>query len=114
VRIAQVVGNLLHNAAKFTARGGEVRVSLRERGSHAEIRIRDNGSGIAPAALESIFEPFAQGEQDGARSGGGLGLGLALVKTLVTLHGGNVRASSQGKGQGAEFTVSLPGANEAA
>jgi signal transduction histidine kinase len=114
VRIAQVVGNLLHNAAKFTAQGGEVRVSLSQRGSDAEIRIRDNGLGIAPAALERIFEPFTQAEQDGARSGGGLGLGLALVKTLVTLHGGTIRASSQGKGQGAEFTVCLPGANEAA
>jgi signal transduction histidine kinase len=89
-------------------------VSLSQRGSDAEIRIRDNGLGIAPAALERIFEPFTQAEQDGARSGGGLGLGLALVKTLVTLHGGTIRASSQGKGQGAEFTVCLPGANEAA
>jgi signal transduction histidine kinase len=114
VRIAQVVGNLLHNAAKFTPRGGEVRVSLRQRGSHAEITIQDNGVGIAPEALDRIFQPFTQGEQDGARSRGGLGLGLALVKTLVALHGGTVRASSRGKGHGAELTVSLPGANDAA
>lgn len=114
VRVAQVVGNLVHNAVKFTGKGGEVRLALAQRGDDAEIRVQDSGAGIEPAALERIFEPFVQGDQEHARARGGLGLGLALVKTLVELHGGSVRAASAGQGQGAEFTVSLPGANQAA
>ncbi len=114
VRIAQVIGNLVHNAAKFTPRGGEIRIALARHGSYAQVRVRDSGAGIEPGALERIFEPFVQAEQDGARAAGGLGLGLALVRTLVDLHGGAVRAASKGKGQGAEFTVSLPSADQAA
>ena len=114
VRIAQVIGNLIHNAAKFTPRGGEIRVALARHGGYAQVRVRDSGAGIDPAALERIFEPFVQAEQEGARAAGGLGLGLALVRTLVDLHGGTVRAASKGKGQGAEFTVSLPTADQAA
>ena len=114
VRIAQVIGNLMHNAAKFTPRGGEIRLALARHGGYAQVRVRDSGAGIDPAALERIFEPFVQAEQEGARAAGGLGLGLALVRTLVDLHGGTVRAASKGKGQGAEFTVSLPTADQAA
>ncbi len=114
VRIAQVIGNLVHNAAKFTPRGGALRIALAQHGGYAQVRVRDSGAGIDPAALERIFEPFVQAEQDGARAAGGLGLGLALVRTLVDLHGGTVRAASQGKGHGAEFTVTLPTADQAA
>ena len=86
-RISQVLGNLLHNAAKFTPAGGRVVVSVASRDGWAEIRVTDSGGGIDPDELERMFEPFAQGEQDLARTAGGLGLGLALVKGLVELHG---------------------------
>jgi PAS domain S-box-containing protein len=108
IRIAQVVGNLLHNAAKFTRRGDEVTLSSAIMGNEAEIRVRDTGSGIEPALLPHVFTPFVQGERTLARSEGGLGLGLALVKGIVELHGGTVRAESAGKGKGAEFVVRLP------
>jgi signal transduction histidine kinase len=108
VRITQVVGNLLHNAAKYTAAGGEVAVSLGVAGGAAEIRVRDSGAGIDPAFLPSIFDAFVQGERTLARTEGGLGLGLALVKGITELHGGAVRAESAGKGHGTEFVVRLP------
>jgi PAS domain S-box-containing protein len=107
-RIAQVVGNLLHNAVKFTPAGGTVAVSLAARQGRAELSVRDDGIGMDPAQVERMFEPFAQADHGLARSSGGLGLGLALVRALVELHGGSVRARSEGVGRGAEFVVSLP------
>jgi PAS domain S-box-containing protein len=107
-RIAQTVGNLLHNAAKFTRRGDEVTLSLATDGGEAEIRVRDTGAGIDPVLLPRVFEPFVQGERTLARTEGGLGLGLALVKGIAELHGGTVRAASAGNGRGAEFVVRLP------
>ena len=108
-RIVQVLGNLLQNAAKFTPRGGRTAVSLEpgEEG-RAVLRVRDTGTGIEPGILPRLFEPFVQSDSTLARSGGGLGLGLALVKGLVELHGGSVRAASEGKGNGAELTIELP------
>ncbi|HEY6100361.1 MAG TPA: GAF domain-containing sensor histidine kinase [Anaeromyxobacter sp.] len=115
-RLAQVVGNLLQNAAKFTAAGGHVRLSLAVDGATARIRVADDGVGIEPALLDRVFEPFTQGEQSLARTEGGLGLGLALVKGIAALHGGTAVASSGGRGLGAEFVVELPlaGADPAA
>jgi PAS domain S-box-containing protein len=107
-RLNQVVANLLHNASKFAHRGDEVTVSLRPEGSAAELRVRDTGAGIDPAVLPHVFEPFVQAEHTIARSEGGLGLGLALVKGIVELHGGEVRAESAGIGRGTEFVVHLP------
>jgi len=112
-RLNQVIANLLHNASKYTRRGDEVELSLRLDGETAEIRVRDSGSGIDPALLAHLFEPFVQGDHSLARSEGGLGLGLALVKAIVELHGGSVRAESPGKGKGAEFVIRLPGAEAA-
>jgi PAS domain S-box-containing protein len=108
MRLAQVLGNLLQNAAKFTPGGGVVRLSLRALDGAAEIRVRDTGIGIEPPLLERIFEPFVQAESSLARTDGGLGLGLALVKGITVLHGGTVRAESAGAGTGAEFVVRLP------
>jgi CheY-like chemotaxis protein/two-component sensor histidine kinase len=107
-RIAQVIGNLLHNAAKFTRRGDDVTLSLAEHGGEAEIVVRDTGAGIDPALLPRLFQPFVQGERTLARSEGGLGLGLALVKGITELHGGTVRVESAGTGKGAEFIVRFP------
>jgi CheY-like chemotaxis protein/two-component sensor histidine kinase len=108
VRITQVVGNLLHNASKFTRRGDSVTLSLMERDGQAEIRVRDTGAGIEPELLPSIFEPFVQGDRTLARTEGGLGLGLALVKGIIELHRGNVRVESGGAGKGTEVMLSLP------
>jgi PAS domain S-box-containing protein len=108
-RIAQVVTNLLTNAAKFTAAGGTARVTLRAgEDCTAILSVADSGIGVDPALLPQLFQPFMQGERSIDRTGGGLGLGLALVKGLVELHGGSVRAESAGRGTGAEFTVRLP------
>jgi signal transduction histidine kinase len=107
-RITQVVGNLLHNSSKFTRAGGEVVLSFEVDGRDAAIRVRDTGSGIAPELLPRVFEAFVQGERTLARTEGGLGLGLALVKGITELHGGTVRVESAGRGMGAEFTVRLP------
>jgi signal transduction histidine kinase/CheY-like chemotaxis protein len=107
-RVAQVVGNLLQNAAKFSEEGGTVVVSVSAAGGNAEIRVRDAGIGIAPDLLPRVFDPFVQAECGLARSRGGLGLGLALVKDIVELHGGSARAYSEGSGRGAEFVVNLP------
>lgn len=108
-RLVQVVSNLLHNAAKFTPRGGHIVVKVSVVGSNAEIMVKDNGRGIPTRDLQHIFDLFVQGQQDSARSFGGLGLGLSLVQQLVTLHGGSVSAFSTGRdGDGAEFLVQLP------
>lgn len=107
-RLAQVVGNLLHNATKFTEAGGAIEVEVKRVENNAELVIRDNGTGIQRDLLDRIFEPFSQEERSLARTRGGLGLGLALVKGLVELHGGSVRAWSEGPGCGAELTVTLP------
>jgi PAS domain S-box-containing protein len=107
-RLNQVLANLLHNASKFTPRGGEVVLSLRPAGTTAEIRVRDTGVGIDLTALPLIFDAFMQAERTVARSEGGLGLGLALVKGITELHGGEVSAVSAGIGRGAEFVVRLP------
>jgi PAS domain S-box-containing protein len=107
-RVTQIVGNLLHNACKFTRRGDEVVLVLDADATHATIRVRDTGAGIAPELLPRLFEPFVQGDRTLARAQGGLGLGLALVKGVAELHGGSVEARSGGKGQGAEFVVRLP------
>jgi len=109
IRIAQVIGNLLHNAAKFTPRGGRATLSVeRFSAALAALRVRDDGPGIAPDSLTRVFEPFVQADRTLDRSHGGLGLGLALVKGLVELHGGSVIARSAGAGLGAEFVVTLP------
>jgi len=109
VRIAQVLTNLLTNAVKFTPAGGTATVSVSaDPAGEAVLRVADNGAGIEPALLPRLFEPFMQADRTLARSGGGLGLGLVLVKGLVELHGGKVSANSAGVGQGAEFVVRLP------
>jgi signal transduction histidine kinase/DNA-binding response OmpR family regulator len=109
-RLAQVLGNLLQNAAKYTAPGGKVwlrgRVEVEER--ELVLEIADNGIGIRPEMLASIFEMFVQEEPRADRAPGGLGLGLTLVRSLVTLHGGRVSAHSEGLGRGSTFTVRLP------
>lgn len=110
-RLIQVFSNLLQNAAKFTGRGGHTRVSVSTdpASRRAVVRVADTGIGIAPELLGRLFSPFAQQEDTGLdRSKGGLGLGLALVKGLVELHGGEVAVTSEGPGKGAEFTVRLP------
>ena len=109
-RLAQVLGNLLQNAAKFTAPGGTTSVSVEDDLSAGEalIRVRDSGIGVSAEMLPHLFEPFAQADKTLDRSGGGLGLGLTLVKGLVELHGGRVEGRSGGEGSGAEFTVRLP------
>jgi signal transduction histidine kinase len=107
-RISQMVGNLLHNAHKFTNPGGAVSVSLRHENGEAFICVRDTGIGIDAETLPWIFDVFRQGEQGLDRKKGGLGLGLALVKGLTGLHGGTVSAESAGPGRGAAVTIRLP------
>jgi PAS domain S-box-containing protein len=107
-RVAQIVGNLVSNAMKFTPAGGCVGVSVTCGGASCEIVVRDTGIGIAPEMLSRVFEPFVQEEHSLARTEGGLGLGLALVKGLAELHGGGVSVTSGGPGEGAAFTVRLP------
>ena len=107
-RLQQVVWNLLANAVKFTPFGGEVRASLSGAGAHARLTVTDTGSGIAPGFLPYVFDRFRQGDQSTTRVHGGLGLGLSIVRHLVELHGGSVRAESPGEGQGSTFTVELP------
>jgi PAS domain S-box-containing protein len=109
-RIAQVIGNLLHNAAKFTGRRGATRVLVEtdEAARQAVVRVKDTGVGMPPELISRLFEPFSQADETLDRSKGGLGLGLAAVKGLVELHGGQVEAHSEGLGKGAEFVVRLP------
>jgi two-component system CheB/CheR fusion protein len=107
-RLAQVAGNLLQNAAKFTPAGGSVGLALEVVGRFAEVRVRDSGIGIDPSMLPHLFEPFSQADVTLDRSMGGLGLGLSLAKGLVELHGGTIEAKSAGKGAGTEIVVRLP------
>jgi signal transduction histidine kinase len=114
VRLAQVVANLLNNAAKYTDEGGQIglivgkAVGGSETLGEALVRVRDNGRGIDPTALSSLFDMFYQADRNLDRSEGGLGIGLALVKSLAEMHGGKVEAYSPGRGLGSEFTVRLP------
>jgi PAS domain S-box-containing protein len=107
-RLQQVIWNLVMNAVKFTPHGGRVQVSLRRVEGSAEIVVADTGEGISADVLPHVFERFRQEDSSTTRAHAGLGLGLALVRHLVELHGGHVRAESPGKGQGATFTVTLP------
>ncbi len=108
VRLAQIIGNLLHNAAKYTQEGGAIALSVRRHGETVVIRVSDNGIGISAEALPHIFELFTQNDRSLSRTEGGLGIGLTVVRSMVELHGGTVEAHSRGLGQGSEFVVTLP------
>ena len=114
VRLTQVVSNLLTNAARYTPLGGRIDVIAAIEGAEVVLRVRDNGIGIDVSLLPHVFDIFAQGGRGIERSQGGLGLGLSLVRTLVTLHGGTVSAHSEGAGRGSEFVVRLPSSTTAA
>jgi CheY-like chemotaxis protein/two-component sensor histidine kinase len=107
-RLVQVLANLLNNAAKYTPEGGKLGLSLEATADHLLVSVKDNGIGIAADLLPTVFDLFSQAERTPDRAQGGLGLGLALVKSLVELHGGMVTASSEGRNMGTEFTVRLP------
>ncbi len=107
-RLLQVFGNLLTNASRYTPQGGKIQVVLRRVNSHAEVAISDTGDGIAPELLPYVFDRFRRSDASPTRRQGGLGLGLAIVRHLVELHGGVVMVDSDGLGQGSTFTVNLP------
>ena len=107
-RLAQVVANLLNNAAKFTSPKGRIVLSARAKSGYAIIRVQDNGIGIPPADLETIFEMFVQLDSSKIQAADGLGLGLALARSLIALHGGEITAHSAGSGKGSEFRIRLP------
>jgi PAS domain S-box-containing protein len=107
-RLEQVVTNLLANAVKYTPAGGEITVSVRREGDHGVLTVRDTGVGIRPELLPRVFDLFVQSDRSLERSGGGLGIGLSLVRQLIELHGGTVEAASPGPGRGSTFTVRLP------
>jgi PAS domain S-box-containing protein len=108
IRLAQVVSNLLNNAAKYNERGGRITLEAAREGDEAVVRVRDTGVGISAELLPRIFDMFFQAERRTKESQGGLGIGLSLVKGLVEMHGGSVAAHSPGRGQGSEFVVRLP------
>src|SRR5262249_20377853 len=116
VRVEQVVANLLHNASKFTPVGGNISLTVSREKSEdggggremAVVRVQDDGVGLSAEMLPQIFDLFVQGDQSLGRPGGGLGIGLTLVRRLVELHGGTVEAKSAGPGKGSLFTVRLP------
>jgi len=107
-RLAQIITNLLDNAVKFTPSGGSVDVDVVREGQEAVLRVSDTGIGIDPQMLPKVFELFTQAEQPMDRAVGGLGLGLTLSRRLVEMHGGTITVASDGRGQGAQFTVRLP------
>jgi signal transduction histidine kinase len=107
-RLAQVISNLLNNAAKYTDDGGHIRLDATLEGATVAIRVRDTGLGVAPNLLPHVFDLFTQADRSLDRAEGGLGIGLTLVKRLVEMHGGQVEAHSEGLGRGAEFVVRLP------
>ncbi|MGK3987725.1 ATP-binding protein [Sorangium sp. So ce136] len=113
-RITQVVTNLLHNAIKFTEPGGRIWLMAERKEEGLELRVKDTGQGIAPDLLPRVFDVFTQGDRSADRSQGGLGLGLTLVRRLIEMHGGTVRALSDGPGNGSEFIVQLPASTLAA
>ena len=108
IRIQQIIWNLVSNAVKFTPRGGHVNVTLRRVDSEARLSVEDSGQGIEPQFLPHVFEMFRQGDARTTRSHAGLGIGLALVRQLVDLHGGSINAFSEGVGKGARFTMNFP------
>jgi CheY-like chemotaxis protein/two-component sensor histidine kinase len=108
VRLTQVVSNLLTNAAKYTNAKGRIEIRLQRDGQRATISVRDNGIGIAPHQLNAVFDMFTQVDRSSRRAQGGLGIGLTLVRSLVTMHGGRVEARSPGLDQGSEFVVEFP------
>lgn len=108
IRLAQVLSNLLNNAAKYTSEGGKITLSILREGANIVLEVRDTGIGIAPDILPQIFDLFTQADHSLAHSQGGLGIGLTLVRQLVEIHGGTVTAASAGIGQGSSFTVRLP------
>jgi CheY-like chemotaxis protein/two-component sensor histidine kinase len=107
-RLAQVFVNLLSNSAKYTNPGGQIRVSLQKDGEHALVLVHDSGVGIPRDALSSVFDMFSQIQSHKRLAAGGLGIGLALVRSLVQMHGGSVEAHSEGPGTGSVFSVRLP------
>jgi CheY-like chemotaxis protein len=108
VRLAQVFSNLLNNAAKYTANGGQITLRAQRRGTNVVVSIRDNGAGIRAEVLPHVFDPFVQGDRSYGRLQGGLGIGLTLARSIVVLHDGSIEALSGGLGQGSEFIVRLP------
>jgi CheY-like chemotaxis protein/anti-sigma regulatory factor (Ser/Thr protein kinase) len=112
VRLAQVLANLLNNAAKYTEKGGQIWLTARREGPSAVVSVRDNGMGIPADMLPKVFDLFTQVDHISSLAQGGLGIGLTLVRNLVDLHGGSVEAKSQGPGKGSEFVVRLPLAGE--
>src|SRR5690606_28334741 len=107
-RLAQVVGNLLNNSAKYTPPGGRIALSVREHAGEAIASVSDNGAGIPPEMIDSVFEIFTQVDRTLDRSQGGLGIGWSLVRRLMSLHGGSVDARSEGVERGSTFTIRLP------
>ncbi|MFN7131206.1 MAG: ATP-binding protein, partial [Myxococcales bacterium] len=107
-RLVQMISNLLHNAAKYSPPGGEVRITARREGAQVVVAVRDAGIGIAPEMLDRVFELFVQEKRSLDRAEGGLGIGLSIVRSLAEVHGGSVSAHSDGLGCGSEFTLTLP------
>ena len=107
VRLVQVLANLLNNAAKYTPEGGRILISAQVSSAQVSISVSDNGIGIAPALLLRVFDLFSQAERTPDRSQGGLGLGLALARSIMALHGGQIQAFSDGLGEGSTFTITL-------
>jgi signal transduction histidine kinase len=108
LRLQQIMVNLLSNAAKYTPANGQIWLAVEATGGFVQIEVRDNGTGIAPALLPQVFDLYRQGEPSSSGAFAGLGIGLALVKSMVELHGGSVRAYSDGVGTGSTFVVQLP------
>jgi PAS domain S-box-containing protein len=108
VRLAQIFGNLLNNAAKYSEKGGQIEIAARRDGADALVTISDSGDGIAPEQLPKLFDIFTRGERSARRNQSGLGIGLALVRRLTEMHGGRVEALSEGIGKGSSFSVRLP------